>query len=177
MKKFEGFRNFVLGMLVFGVLTISLSACPKKQAVKKTPDEDASSQDDVESTELDLHGKDFVTVPELQTIRFEYDSSELKDEARNILARNAEYLKKNPGVQVLCEGHTDERGTVGYNLTLGQKRAQSVRQYYASLGLSQKQIGSLSYGKEKPACIDTGEDCWSQNRRVETKARIPEQTK
>ena len=165
MKAGQFSRNFLIGVLLFGVPTLFLSACPKKQVVKKTEEEPADSD------ELDIHGKDFVSSKNLAAIHFEYDSAELKEDARDILAKNAEFLKKNDDLEVLCEGHTDERGTVGYNLALGQERAQTVRKYYISLGINSKRVGSLSYGKEKPLCEEISEDCWTQNRRVETKVR------
>jgi peptidoglycan-associated lipoprotein len=162
----------LFGWLLFcGILTFSLTACPKKQTVKKGADSEmAEGEEGVMSEEtLDIHGKEFIESKELKTVHFGYDSSELTDEARQILAKNAEYLSKNQKLEILAEGHTDERGTVGYNLALGQKRAAAVRKYYLSIGIQPKRIGSLSYGKEKPACNDDGEDCWGKNRRVETK--------
>lgn len=168
MSRSKKLKKFAVGFLCLGILALALSACPKKQTVKT---DDKLDEDKIESEELDVHGKDFVSTKNLETIRFEYDSSELQESARGILAKNAAYLKKNSDLEVLSEGHTDERGTVEYNIALGQKRAQSVRKYYISLGLSPKRLGSLSYGKEKAACADSTEDCWSQNRRVETKVR------
>ena len=156
--------------VMLALFVLSLTACPKKQITKQT-DQTQEDQDSVESQELDIHGKDFIANKNLETIHFEYDSSELKDAARDTLASNAAYLKNNPDLQVLCEGHTDERGTVEYNIALGQNRAQSVRRYYISLGLDAKRLGSLSYGKEKPSCAESSEDCWTQNRRVESKVR------
>ena len=166
-------RLVIFAWLAFcGLVTLNFSACAKKQ-VKKTTDEEQAKDEEVSSEELDIHGKDFVSSKNLATINFEYDSSELSVEARKILASNADYLKKTPDIEVLAEGHTDERGTVGYNLALGQRRAQAVRKYYAALGIKPKKIGSLSYGKEKPACAENTEECWAANRRVETKIRAP----
>lgn len=166
----------LFGWIAFcGVLTLSLTACPKKQLVKKnaTDEELAQKDEGVESNELDIHNKDFIPSENLKTIHFDYDSADLSPEARDILAKNAAYLKKSKGFEVLVEGHTDERGTVGYNLALGQKRAQQVRKYYISLGLNPKRLGTLSYGKEKPICHESNEGCWSQNRRAETKVHAP----
>ena len=168
MSGSEKLKRFAAGFLCFGILALTLSACPKKQTVKT---DDQLDEDKVESEELDVHGKDFVSTKNLETVRFEYDSSELSEAARDALAKNAAYLKKNADLEVLSEGHTDERGTVEYNIALGQKRAQAVRRYYISLGLNPKRLGALSYGKEKAVCADSTEDCWSQNRRVETKVR------
>jgi peptidoglycan-associated lipoprotein len=107
----------------------------------------------------------------LESIYFEYDSSDLSEAARLILATNADYVKKYKDIEILVEGHTDERGTIAYNLALGQKRAHSVRTYYVALGIEPKKIGTLSYGEEKSVCAELTEECWSQNRRVESKIR------
>lgn len=173
MNKLFG-KNVLLWMALASFSLMGLNACAKKQTVKKTTDEQSIEQadaDNLKSEELDIHGKDFMNSPDLANVYFDYDSSELSDEARKILSENAAYLKKNPGQEILTEGHCDERGTVGYNLALGQKRSASVRQYYIYLGIKPSRIGSLSYGKEKPVCFEADETCWNQNRRVETKVR------
>ncbi len=178
--KIHRLKSFFV-IFLCGALTLSLTACPKKKLSKKTAEELAEEEKEEippeeewsESEELDIRGKDFVSSKELSNIRFDYDSPTLSDEAREILARNAEFLKKNKQLEILIEGHCDERGTIGYNLALGQKRAIAVRKYYMSLGIRPKRMGSLSYGKEKPDCIQSTEDCWYQNRRAETKVREP----
>lgn len=167
-------QNFIIWMAIAGLATFGLNACAKKQTVKSTPTDEMADEaklDEMKTDELDIHGKDFMESPNLATINFEYDSSELTDQARKLLANNAQYLMENPGQEILTEGHCDDRGTVGYNLALGQKRAAAVRQYYIYLGIKPKRIGSLSYGKEKPVCGEATEQCWMQNRRVETKVR------
>lgn len=165
-------------LLLSGLLAFSLSACPKKQQVKKNIDLDKetaenANKDQVESedNELDIHGKDFVESKDVGVIYFDYDSNQLSDEARKILSANAEFLKNQKDIEILTEGHCDERGTVGYNLALGQRRAATVRKYYISLGLNPKKIGSVSFGKEKPVCVENTEECWAKNRRGLTKIR------
>lgn len=169
---FKEFKTFFCYFMLCAFFTLTLTACPKKQVIKK--EEPEKIEDEVESDELDIHGKDFVSSKHAQIIYFDYDSSDLSNEARNILAQNADYLKKNKEIEVLSEGHCDDRGTIAYNLALGEKRAESVRKYYVSLGIDAKRIGTLSYGKEKPACMESTEECWAKNRRVETKVRIPD---
>ncbi len=162
-------------MAIAGLAMFGLNACAKKQVVKNTPsDSDALDQaklDEMKTDELDIHGKDFMESPNLATIYFDYDSSELTDDARKILSTNADYLQSNPSQEILTEGHCDDRGTIGYNLALGQKRSAAVRQYYIYLGLKPKRVGALSYGKENPVCGESSEECWYKNRRVETKVR------
>ena len=99
-------------------------------------------------------------------VYFEYDESSLSDETRERLARNAELLKAQTGFLVTVEGHADERGTNEYNLALGDKRANAVRDYLSSLGVDGSRLRIITYGEERPVCTETEESCWSQNRRA-----------
>jgi peptidoglycan-associated lipoprotein len=101
----------------------------------------------------------------LRDVFFAYDSFAISEEGRQVLARNAEWIKSNPGAQLKVEGHCDERGTSAYNLVLGEKRAKSVRNYLVELGVAPKQLSVVSYGKERPVCTEHAESCYSQNRR------------
>jgi peptidoglycan-associated lipoprotein len=96
---------------------------------------------------------------------FDYDKSDLRDDARTALSADAEWLRKYPSVQILIEGHCDERGTSEYNLALGDRRANASKEYLASLGIDSSRVRTVSYGKERPFCTTTSEDCWQQNRR------------
>ncbi|MBI4676517.1 MAG: OmpA family protein [Elusimicrobia bacterium] len=125
----------------------------------------------VDVTEASIRGSEFTTTPELATIYFEYDSYALKDEALEALKKNAAYLKDHKDLEVLVAGHCDQRGTIEYNLSLGQNRAKGVREYYIRLGVPGKSVATISYGKESPACAEMTEDCWSKNRRAETRVR------
>ncbi|MBI4377382.1 MAG: peptidoglycan-associated lipoprotein Pal, partial [Elusimicrobia bacterium] len=118
-----------------------------------------------------IHGSQYASAPELRTIYFEFDRHYLGKEAREILKQNAEAIKKNPGWEVLIEGHCDDRGTTAYNLALGQKRAKAVRDYYLLLGVPGNRAATISYGEEKPACPESTEDCWAKNRRAENKIK------
>jgi peptidoglycan-associated lipoprotein len=102
----------------------------------------------------------------LQDAFFDYDASDLRDDARTNLSANAEWLKRYPSIQVLVEGHCDERGTSAYNLALGDRRANAARDYLESLGVSSSRVRTVSYGKERPFCTDATEDCYQQNRRA-----------
>lgn len=101
----------------------------------------------------------------LQDAYFDYDASDLRDDARSALSANAEWLKRYPTIQVLISGHCDDRGTSAYNLALGDRRANAARDYLESLGVSGGRVRTVSYGKERPFCADSTEDCWQQNRR------------
>jgi len=101
----------------------------------------------------------------LQDTFFDYDQADLRDDARTALAANAEWLKKFPSVQVLVEGHCDERGTNEYNLALGDRRANAAKEYLASLGVDSSRVRTVSYGEERQFCNESAESCWQQNRR------------
>jgi len=106
---------------------------------------------------------------ELQTIYFDYDSATLKAPAKTTLERSADWLKRNPKVNVRIEGHCDERGTNEYNLALGERRALSARRYLISLGINPDSIFTISYGEERPAAEGHDESAWKFNRRDEFK--------
>ena len=102
------------------------------------------------------------------TVHFDYDRSDLHSADRNILQRQAAWLQKYPGIRVQVQGNCDERGTREYNLALGARRANSVKDYLVSLGISPDRIETISYGKERPICTESTDSCWAQNRRAVT---------
>lgn len=97
---------------------------------------------------------------------FDFQKPELREDARVALARDAQWLNKFPSVEILLEGHCDDRGTDAYNLALGEQRAAAVRSYLISLGISDARIRTVSYGKERPFCTENDEGCWQENRRA-----------
>jgi peptidoglycan-associated lipoprotein len=103
----------------------------------------------------------------LQTVYFDFDRSELRGDARERLAANARFLQEHPDLEVMIEGHADERGTNEYNLALGDRRASTTRGYLASLGVQGDRARTVSYGEERPECSDSQEGCWWKNRRAQ----------
>ena len=99
---------------------------------------------------------------------FGYDQVDLSPEARATLDRQAQWLKQYGNVSVTIEGHADERGTREYNIALGARRAQAVRDYLASRGVQPGRMRTVSYGKERPVAVCNDISCWSQNRRAVT---------
>jgi len=99
---------------------------------------------------------------------FGYDSSDLDSDALELLQDQVAWLKQNSDVSVTIEGHCDERGTREYNLALGEKRAQSVKNYLIGLGINPDRVSTISYGKERPAVVGSNDGAWSQNRRSVT---------
>jgi peptidoglycan-associated lipoprotein len=101
-----------------------------------------------------------------QDIRFDYDKSSVRADAKPILSAVADYMKKNKGAKLLIEGHCDDRGTSEYNMALGDRRAESARAYLASLGVPASALSTVSFGKEKPLDPGNNEDSWAKNRRA-----------
>ncbi|MYI80838.1 MAG: OmpA family protein [Holophagales bacterium] len=120
------------------------------------------SEDIVEANE-EVHEKGL-----LGDVYFEFDKATLTDATRSQLGKNADFLKSQDGEDfvITIEGHCDERGTNDYNLALGDRRANSARDYLTSLGISGDRLKTISYGEERPQCEESNEDCWQLNRRA-----------
>ena len=99
------------------------------------------------------------------TVSFGYDKYDLEPAAQAILRGQAAWLNQNPSRTVTIEGHCDERGTREYNLGLGDRRANAAKNYLQSLGVSAGRVKTISYGKERPVCVESAENCWGKNRR------------
>jgi peptidoglycan-associated lipoprotein len=155
------------------------AACAGSHAVKKT-DSPASAPltgpaapsptDAARSMDMEPDVRDLATreVPELKTVHFTYDSDILDEGARATLKSNADYLRAHAELKVQVAGNCDQRGTVAYNLALGQRRAAAVRSYYKALGVGNARVATISYGKEKLLCSESNEACWERNRRAAT---------
>jgi peptidoglycan-associated lipoprotein len=113
----------------------------------------------------------FAAMAELQPIYFDFDRSEIGGEAATTLDRNAQWLQANENLEVVIEGHCDERGTNEYNLALGERRARALRDYLTAHGVDAGRITVISYGAEHPVCSEQSATCWSQNRRGEFLAK------
>ena len=106
-------------------------------------------------------------VSDLETIYFTYDSYVLSDEMVAKLDNNAQWIFKHPGITIQIEGHCDERGSVEYNINLGQKRAETVREYLALMKVDPNLLTTISYGEERPMDRASTEEAWLRNRRVQ----------
>lgn len=149
----------------------------KIQPVEVEPEEQPSPppRSEVKESEFDqslvptrypgIEGE-FLESSMLKDIHFEFDRVDLSAQAREILAANATLLRKFPDVKVEIEGHCDERGSTGYNLALGERRAASVKNYLVSLGISPGRLSTISYGEEMPSDPGHNEEAWSKNRRA-----------
>jgi peptidoglycan-associated lipoprotein len=111
--------------------------------------------------------KDPANILSKRSIYFDYDSNAVKDEYRPVISAHAKYLSQNRSRRVRVEGNTDERGSREYNLALGQRRADAVKQMMELLGASGSQIETLSFGEEKPKATGSDESSWAENRRAD----------
>lgn len=148
---------------------LSLAACCKKTIKANT---DASTAPI--NTPIPLipeerdNGPELYPVRNMNTIYFGYDSADLSQDALEQLEQNLKWARLDPGLMIYVEGHCDARGTTSYNLALGERRAMSIVRYYTIAGIDPKRIVHISYGKERPACDEETEECWSRCRRVDS---------
>ncbi|MEK7389390.1 MAG: OmpA family protein [Elusimicrobiota bacterium] len=169
--------------LLLALTAVMFTACAAPRSAKQSLDKDAKKQTAASETdaaplppgtevvEASLRGSGFSADPDLETVRFDYDSAQLSPRMLDTLKANAAFLKNKKDSEFLVAGHCDERGTVAYNLALGQKRAKEVRDYYIRLGVDGRLIATISYGKEQLECAESTEECWSRNRRAVTGVR------
>ncbi len=123
----------------------------KPVVVEKTPD-------DIDS--LLKNGR-------LAAVYFDYNESVLTEPTQKVLQKNAEWMRRNPGAQITIEGHCDERGTTEFNISLGERRAQTVRKYLVQLGIDGSRLKTVSYGSEMPAVVGNSDTSHDKNRRAE----------
>ncbi len=163
-------KKFLLPVLI---ATFIFTAGCKKQDIRH---DNAGSIDSVETVvftdEPSIRGNYSDIDINIQSIYFDFDKSDLTKNSMEILKENADYLESNPDIKIVLEGHTDERGTTEYNLSLGQRRALKVKEYYTQLGVAANRIATTSYGHEKPVDFRKNELGWAKNRRVETKLLV-----
>ncbi len=160
--------------LVLAVL-VAATGCSKKQ-VETTPDRDrmdpGAAATDTGTDEGMTDDSGTLTRDEAMAmigdmIFFDFDRSELRPEARTTLQQKSEILRQYPDIRVRIEGNADERGTVEYNLALGERRADSARTYLIDLGIDPDRLTTISYGEERPLAEGHNEAAWQQNRRDE----------
>jgi peptidoglycan-associated lipoprotein len=170
-------------LVIAVVATVALGACGKKKpplpppppppaAPATPPPAPPPARPDVAPQPNEYDRLRQMSVDELERaalfgeVRFDFDKAEIRDADRPTLNKNAEALKKFDFLRVTIEGHCDERGTVEYNLALGERRAKAAYDYLVSLGVPAERLKTVSYGKEIPACHESSEDCWQRNRRA-----------
>jgi len=160
-------------VVLAATLVFGLGACKSKKTSEDTAAPVETSADDskapqIESTPMsfDAAGSDSGKIDGLQSINFEYDKASLSAEAKRRIQGNVDWMKKNTGAKLQIEGHCDSRGSIEYNLSLGERRAQAVKAYMSSLGIPGGRLSIISYGKEKPLSNGDSESDFMKNRRA-----------
>lgn len=176
-------KVIIISLAAFAITAvISLGACaPKKKetlpeaAPAEAPVEEEAitteeaimpSPAEAERMEQEAARAEYVSESALENVYFDFDKSDLRPDARATLEKNAEWIRGNPGVKIQIEGHCDERGTEEYNLALGERRANSVKNYLVSMGIGADRLYTISYGEELPADPGHNEEAWAKNRRA-----------
>jgi peptidoglycan-associated lipoprotein len=168
----ERFTIIGIGMSLV-MLSFFIVGCGKNENVKKDIDEEITSFTDEPVIMNNLNNYENSYNPEIdnnfEIVYFAFDKSDLSDESLKSLKNNVSILAKNTSLKIVIEGHTDNRGTSDYNLSLGWQRALKVKEYYISLGIDPQRIRTISYGSERPAINENNDSAWAKNRRAETK--------
>lgn len=164
-------RNVLLGLFTATVL-ISLIGCPKPpppvvDPPPPPPRDTVVTRDTTPTTPVEPEQPREIREEQFRTVYFDFDQFNLRSDARSSLDNNYQLLREHPDVIVRIEGHCDERGTVEYNLSLGEKRARACQDYLTNLGLAANRVSIISYGKERPAVEGSNEEAWARNRRAE----------
>jgi peptidoglycan-associated lipoprotein len=182
-------RSSALFIIILMVSTLAFWGCPKKTEVTSTPEaqQDTSADEQARAdqqkadearraAEAEAEAKARAEAEEreraaaeaskgLQPVYFDFDRSFIRSDMRDVMKQNAEWMKSHSDAKIKVEGNSDERGTIEYNQALGQRRAAAAKKYLVDLGVKAGRISIISYGKEKPVCSESTEDCWQKNRR------------
>jgi peptidoglycan-associated lipoprotein len=174
------------GILCCGIIimltAIVLGGCPKKSEVTASPEAQKERATSPVATAIAETGKNgesalpagsseegkeraMATEGSLQPVYFDFNKSFVRDDAKSIMKKNAEWLKSHPMAKIKIEGNCDERGTAEYNQALGQRRSVNAKKYLTEMGVNSSRISLISFGKEKPVCTESSESCWQKNRR------------
>jgi peptidoglycan-associated lipoprotein len=156
-------------MMTAAVMVLSMALVSCSSTPSKSTDSSSDTLIDEGATQslLELNGSsDDNTAGGLKTVYFDYNSSSLTSEGKQSLEDNASKLKLASAIAVQIEGHCDERGGVQYNIALGEKRAQAVKNYLTALGVDVDRVTTVSYGKDRPNTFGHDDQAWSKNRRA-----------
>ena len=177
-------KSLIVTILILCIALI-MTGCPKKTVMKEEPSKKEAAAAEAEQKAKEAKAKEefeksmvAMKTPGiegeifesslLKDIHFDFDKYDIRPADAAILKGNAELLKKYHKVKIQIEGHCDERGTVEYNLALGERRANSTRNYLVSIGVSPERVSTISYGKERPLDPAHNEEAWTKNRRAHT---------
>jgi peptidoglycan-associated lipoprotein len=160
------FYKFLLSIFIAAFISACTTTSKDTSTTASTGSSASSSDTDTVQTIVSGSQEDLI-VNVGDRVFFNYNSAELDVDAQELLQDQVAWIKQH-NVPVTIEGHCDERGTREYNLALGEKRAQAVKNYLISMGVSESNVSTISYGKERPAVVGSNDGAWSQNRRSVT---------
>ncbi len=187
-------KSMVTLLAVLSMVSLLAAGCANKEAVKKEeavvppaavekvepakPAEEAKPAETATEAQPTQEAVAPATTPQaeqpaaventFETVYFDFDKSDLRQDARDVLSKNAELILKSfPNAKIQIAGNCDERGSAEYNLALGERRAKSAQKYLITLGVKAENLSTISYGKEKPAVVGNDEAAWAKNRRDE----------
>ena len=177
-----------ISVCIVVLLSLILFGCAQKKVVKPSEDQPTVTTHETEkraTDTVDVRPEEKITEQRFakieskeepiryseekdvfEDIYFDYDEYDIRDDAKPVLENIALWLLKNKSAKILIEGHCDSRGTSEYNLALGDRRSKSTKDYLGALGISSNRVEMLSYGEEKPLCLDESEECMELNRRA-----------
>ncbi len=170
----NNFKALILAFAVTSLMTLGACSSGKGTDTLKADDsvgeaqtETAQPESVIEEDIKQAGARDpgYADSSSLVDINFDFDRSEIRDDQKEALTRNAEWIQNNGDTRIQIEGHCDERGTEEYNLALGERRANTVRDYLISYGIDPARLYTISYGEELPINPEHTEDAWAQNRR------------
>lgn len=162
--------RFHLVVLSTVAVSVGLAGCeagPSTPVTQAPQEQPAPSAAVAESTAP----REFTAIPELTSVHFDLDRAQIRSAEARRLEEHARWLKSHGDMVVLIGGHADERGSDDYNLRLGERRADAIRQFMIARGVEADRITTASYGEERPVCSAQGESCWGKNRRAEFQVR------
>jgi len=165
IMKFNKYSS--LAIAVFAVAGLMMSGCAKKVV----EGDGSNGMNKGNNVVIDDSANDMATLPAERAVYFAFDKSDITAEGEAILNANAAWLAAHPKRTATVEGNCDERGGREYNLALGQRRADAVKDYLVAHGANAANINTASFGEENPVCRGTGENCWSQNGRADIVVR------
>lgn len=166
----EDFVNFktAFKIALTAMVSLILTACPSKKKTEDKSQTEIESAPQIENTPMsfDAQGSDSGKISGLQSVNFDYDKANLSADAKEKLKGNVSWLKSRSNFSLQIEGHCDSRGSIEYNLALGERRAKTVKDYMVSLGVSESRLSIISYGEEKPLDSGDSESAFAKNRRA-----------
>lgn len=144
--------------VLVAVATLALASCSSKGTT--------TTGTDSKTSVYGARGSDAGDAGALKSVSFDYDKAALTSAAKGLLKTNAEWLKTNPKTKIQIEGHCDSRGTIEYNIALGEKRAITVEKYLSAIGVKKDRMSTISFGEERPLDAAETEEAWAKNRRA-----------